>query len=246
MGTSPAKPALRGTQGSWSGWSASCAAACFATSSESANRRTVFRRSPRRSRTSTSSGATWLGTPLRGARSSRSPAVARGGPPPRRGERSSLPLRLTQLWLAVRAEMGAPSPDDDAGDRRAAAVTRLPGSPEDLNVHLLGTLLPVGIHVVSEAGSSPLDSPPNDVPDRLVEPSDCGCLETPCRRVGPDSGGEQRLVRVDVSQARDAPLVEEHRFHRRPAASQHRRQGFDRERRVEWLGAELSENLVVT
>ena len=122
--------------------------------------------------------------------------------------------RCTQR-LAARAEPGSATADARLRDRRAAPPTRLSVAPvhAELVLHRAGSAVWRG--VVAQRRTLALDPGAERCADRAREPGDL-LGRQPVRgpqRVEPRA--PERLVRVDVPEPRDDPLVEEHRLERR-------------------------------
>src|SRR4051794_16141441 len=82
----------------------------------------------------------------------------KGGGSGGRASGAASPRRLPQLDLAVRAEVGGASPDDDPLDRGAAVGTVLTLAPVDQELVLHGPGLPLGVAVVVDRGATEVET----------------------------------------------------------------------------------------
>ena len=133
------------------------------------------------------------------------------------------------LFFFANVTVGSSAPPGSAltehrsHDRFAASYARFAEPAVDREGVLEPALEPLGIDVVVDARSAHFDRALQNVDDRAVKPANRRLRQ---RLGGPartDPGLPQRLARIDVSDARDALLVEQKRLDRRrppPAYSQ--------------------------
>src|SRR5262245_36767403 len=140
--------------------------------------------------------------------------------------------------LAVRAEPRPASTDDDPLDRPPAAVARLAEPAVDVELVLHRASVAVRRDVVAERRSLSLDSLAQDRPQRAVEPREPLLVELARGPERMDLRAPERLVRVDVPDAGDAPLVEEEGLDRRRATGGRRGQPRGGEGRCQRLRPE--------
>ena len=188
------------------------------------------------------------------------PVAGQIGPAPARPARSTghrpqdrrgtLPIGGAEA-LAPRAEMRRSRADDDPLDRPSAARTRFAGPLVDLQV-LLHRAVAIGRRVVIDRASAPHDRLGQDPPDRVVQMTLVGGPQRPGGPQRMEPGRPQRLVGVDVADARDERLVEKERLEPpRPAAQPapevaHRELAVERlrtERREDGAAADLGHQL---
>ena len=111
--------------------------------------------------------------------------------------------------LAVRAEPRAAAGDDDPLDRTPATVARLAEPAVDVELVLHRAPVPVRRDVVAKRRPLPLDPLPQNRSQRAVQPRQLGPVELSRGAERMELCAPERLVGVDVPDARDAPLVEE-------------------------------------
>jgi hypothetical protein len=92
--------------------------------------------------------------------------------------------------------------------------------------------------VVAQAGALPLDAGSQDVLDRAGQAREFTFLKRPCRTKRVELRPPERLVDVDVAEARDCSLIEERSLDRCPAAFQSPREPGRCERAPERLDPE--------
>ena len=175
------------------------------------------------------------------------PPARRGPPGPRRHRRQQLRRGRTlrrREPLAERAEVRRADADHDPPDRPAAAGARLPGALVDVEA-LLHLAVAVGRGVVVDRAAAPLDRLAQDLEHVAVERA---LVPRAQRGGGPERvqpRAPQRLVGVDVPDAHDERLVHEQRLEAGPPPAQPCPPCPQREPRVERLGAEVVEGVVV-
>ena len=98
-------------------------------------------------------------------------------------------------------------------DRPAAAPARLAGPPVDAELVLHRALR---VRTVAEIGALALDAAPERPPHAPAQSRDLLRLELGCRPQRMEPRVPEGLVGVDVPDARDDALVEEHSLQRRP------------------------------
>src|SRR5439155_17989123 len=97
----------------------------------------------------------------------------------------------------------------------AAPFARLASASVDLELVLHRARAPVGERVVPEGGSLACDARLERGAHGLVQPPELPGLEALGSAERMDPRAPERLVHVDISQARERALVEEHRLDRR-------------------------------
>ena len=148
------------------------------------------------------------------------------------------PAAQTGAGLAALADVGPAPADDHLHDRRAAAQARLALAQMHQEPVLEAPLTP------SAWRKSSIDAPRASMPARSAATTRRAAARTaprvsfPGRRSGWMPRAEQRLVGVDVADARDVTLVEQERLDRRLAPARHRAQVLARELCVQRLESE--------
>ena len=137
--------------------------------------------------------------------------------------------------LAARAEPGPAAADAGLRDRGAAARAWLAVAAVDAELVLHRSGSPVGGGVVLQRRALALDARPERSPDGPGHAGDLVRRELVRRALRVDARAPERLVRVDVPESRDDPLVEEDGLERRAAAAELIRQPPRRESRPERL-----------
>ena len=133
--------------------------------------------------------------------------------------------------------------NDGADDDGTAGVAGLARTPKDLDVHVLAALPALPIDVVLEARAPVLDPAFEDGAAGSEEPLRGLRRDFACRGIRPDASFEESFVDIDVAETREPPLVQEHGLHRSGAASEALAKHGERQRIIDWLGAELIDDL---
>src|SRR3954447_12438876 len=115
----------------------------------------------------------------------------------------------SQFHLAARAEVGRAATDDDADDRVAAAQALLPLPRVDEELVLHRALLAAGVPVVVDRGAAGVDPSLQRRNDPVAQRLQVLRLHRAGGRERVQLGPKERLVRVDVADARNAGLIEE-------------------------------------
>src|SRR5262245_40930256 len=140
-----------------------------------------------------------------------------GGPPVLRGRGGG--------GLAARAVMRRPAAQADDGDRGAAARARLALAAVDAKLFLVAARLAVAADVVADGRAAPVDRLAQHLRDRLAQAVGLGAAQVAAAPRGVQPGAEQRLVGVDVADAGDDALAEQHRLDGALGAGQRRAPG---------------------
>jgi len=85
---------------------------------------------------------------------------------------------------------------------------------------LVAARQPLAADVIADAGAAPLHRPFQHRCDAAAKPIRGGAVEVAAQEARVQFRLEQRLVRVDVTDARNDALVEQHRFERATGAAQ--------------------------
>lgn len=140
--------------------------------------------------------------------------------------------------LAAGTEVRPPAANHRPLDDGSTAVAGLAVAAEHLDVHVLLAGFAHAIDVIAEAGTTVGDAAFDDGPAGGMEPRDRRRREDARGRIRADARLVERLVHVDVAEAGDASLVQQHRLHRRGAARESLPEVRRRERLVDGLRAE--------
>ena len=130
--------------------------------------------------------------------------------------------------------------DDDPLDRTPAAVARLSETAVDVELVLHRAPVPVRRDVVAKRRPLPFDPLPQHGPQRAVETRQLGPVELARGAKRMNLRAPERLVRVDVPDTRQAPLVEEEGLDGCRATCRERGEAGGGEGWCERLGAEAS------
>src|SRR5690606_21661607 len=136
--------------------------------------------------------------------------------PANRASRVSGWGRAGPLALAPGTHMGAPPRDPAPHDGRPAPPARLARSAVHVQIPLELARDAAPIDVVPDGGAALGQGILEHRPDGPVQPGQVGFRQGTCRPRRVDPGSEQRLIRVDVTDARHPPLIQQHRLDRRP------------------------------
>src|SRR2546430_569649 len=158
----------------------------------------------------------------------------------RRGTRGTGGAPPGPLVLATAAEDGRAAGDADRAQRSAAREAGLARAAVDEQLFLLATDHAPGVSVCVDAAAAVCDRDLKRLAQRLVEAP----RRFPAHRAGDAIWSQartvQRLVGVDVADARNGALVEQHRLERRPPLAEAavklfgRKPGVDRLRPKHW------------
>jgi len=116
--------------------------------------------------------------------------------------------------LASRAEVSAAPGETDALDGRSANVAGLISAAEDLHFEMMPALAAAGVKVIPEAGAAVAEGEFEGFADAGVEARDTRLRERIGGAFRADAADEERLVRVDITDAGDGRLIEQRRLHR--------------------------------
>ena len=140
--------------------------------------------------------------------------------------------------------MRRPDADHDPPDGPAAAAARLAGPLVHVEP-LLHLAVAVGRRVVVDRGAAAFDGLGEDRERSRYSAPLVGRSKGPGRAERVEPGPPQRLVRVDVADARDERLVDEQRLQPRPPPADPMAELPQREPRIERLRADVVERVVV-
>src|SRR5579864_5610028 len=116
--------------------------------------------------------------------------------------------------LATAAENCRAAGDAHHAQRPAAGEARLTPTPVHKELLLLPADLAPRVSIRVDRAAAIRDRGPQRLAQRLVQPPRGLAAQRAGDAVGPQPSTMQRLVRVDVSDAGDRALVEQHRLHR--------------------------------
>src|SRR5262249_54549226 len=128
-----------------------------------------------------------------------------------RARQSAYAVRGLFLPLTSRTIVGRAASQADALDGPPAIRTRFAGAAVDAEFLLILSLQAGAANVIADAGAALLDGPGEDFDDRIVQAPRLGGAEVAATAGRMQAGLEERLVGVDVADAGDHALVEEHR-----------------------------------